>query len=100
MVATVARTCPICGDAFEFNPYGGNNSTCSPECGKEAFRRRQVVITPNATKGRMAKMTEDEFKLALRVSAWEARNEAAWAKKLQALAGDAAPGAGEAVGNG
>jgi predicted nucleic acid-binding Zn ribbon protein len=87
-IATVARTCPICGDAFEFNPYGGNNSTCSPECGKEAYRRRQVVITPNATKGRMAKMTDAEFAVALRVSAWEARNEAAWAKKGQTTDGD------------
>jgi predicted nucleic acid-binding Zn ribbon protein len=80
-IAMVVRTCSICGDAFEFNPYGGNNSTCSAECGKEAYRRRQVVIAPNATKGRMAKMTEDEFKLALRVSAWEAKNEAAWKAK-------------------
>jgi predicted nucleic acid-binding Zn ribbon protein len=87
-IATVARTCPICGDAFESNPYGGNNSTCSPDCGKEAYRRRQVVITPNATKGRMAKMTDAEFAVALRVSAWEARNEAAWAKKGQTTDGD------------
>jgi hypothetical protein len=60
------RTCPVCGDAFEFNPYGGNNSTCGSDCGKEAFRRRQVVITPNATKGRMAKMTQGEFEAALK----------------------------------
>jgi predicted nucleic acid-binding Zn ribbon protein len=87
-IATVVRTCPICGDAFEVNPYGGNNSTCSSDCGTEAYRRRQVVITPNATKGRMAKMTDAEFAVALRVSAWEARNEAAWAKKGQATNGD------------
>jgi predicted nucleic acid-binding Zn ribbon protein len=82
-IATVARTCPICGDAFEFNSYGGNNSTCSPDCGKEAYRRRQVVITPNATKGRTTKMTDAEFAVMLKISAWEAKNEAAWKAKKQ-----------------
>jgi hypothetical protein len=77
----MARTCPICGEEFASNPYGGNNSTCSADCGKEAYRRRSVVIVPNATKGRMAKMTDAEFAVALKISAWEARNEAAWAKK-------------------
>jgi hypothetical protein len=36
----------------------------------------------------MAKMTDAEFAVALRVSAWEARNEAAWAKKGQTTDGD------------
>jgi predicted nucleic acid-binding Zn ribbon protein len=91
MVATVARTCPICGDAFAPNRPGGQ--FCSSECRNEAnkytifpSRRRMdrsIVIVPNATKGRMKKMTEEEFRVALRVSAWEAKNEAAWEAKKQ-----------------
>jgi endogenous inhibitor of DNA gyrase (YacG/DUF329 family) len=81
-MTVVLSVCPVCGDEFEWKQF--RTRYCSPECGKVAYRKGQIAILASETKGRTKKMTEDEFQIMLKVSAWEAKNDAAWAKKEQA----------------